>query len=160
MIAHRPGKRKGATALEFAFVAPAMFALILGIFEVGRALMVMHLLSDVARDSARYAAVTEGTNKSTTNIQTYATNRLAGYGITTVNTPVVIVNDSSATDLSTSAGPAQQSGSSNFGKYTNGTEVTVQVQANFSEVTWLPFADFMLGSVVLKGQYTFRRDPL
>jgi Flp pilus assembly protein TadG len=153
------GRRIGAAAVEFAVIAPVMFMLVLGIIEVGRALMVVHLLSDVARESARYAVVTEGSNKTTSNVQTYATNRLANYGITTTNTPVVYVNDSSA-DLSTTTGPSQQSGSSNYGRYSNGTEVTVKVQVQVSEVTWLPYSNYLLGSATLSAQYTLRRDPM
>src|SRR4051794_25542631 len=67
------GRRRGATAVEFAVVAPVMFALVLGIVEVGRAFMVQHLLTDVARDSARYAVVTQGSNKTSDTIKTYAT---------------------------------------------------------------------------------------
>jgi Flp pilus assembly protein TadG len=160
VIAHQVGKRKAATAVEFAVIAPVMFIFILGIIEVGRAFMIAHLLSDVARDSARYAVVTEGTNKTSSTIQTYATNRLSAYGLNTANTPVVYVNDSSSTDLSTTTGPSQQAGAANYGKYTNGTEVTVQVQVNFSEVTWLPFANVIAGSLQLTGQYTLRRDPM
>jgi Flp pilus assembly protein TadG len=152
--------RSGATAVEFAVIAPVIFALVFGIIELGRALMVTHILADVSRDAARYAVVTEGSNQTTSDIQGYAKGRLTAYGISTVQTPVVSVNDSSSTDLSASAGPVQKSGSSNFGKYSNGSEVTVKVQVNFSEVTWLPFADYVAGGAVLSGQYTLRRDPM
>jgi Flp pilus assembly protein TadG len=160
MISRRNRNRPGASIVEFAVIAPVMFVILFGIIEVGRALMVMHLLSEVARESARYAVVTEGSNDSTTNLQTYASGRLSAFGLTTTNTPVVYVNDSSSTDLSAASGPTQQTGSSNFGKYSKGSEVTVQVQVNFSEVTWMPFADFLLGGAKLTGQYTLRRDPL
>jgi Flp pilus assembly protein TadG len=157
----RAGRRRpGATTLEFAVVAPVIFALVFGIIELGRVLMVLHVLSDVARDSARYAVVTEGGSKATSNVQDYVTTRLAAYGISTVKAPVVSVNDNSSTDLSSSTGPAQQTGAANFGKYSNGSEVTVKVQVNFSEVTWLPFADFVASGAVLSGQYTLRRDPM
>jgi Flp pilus assembly protein TadG len=160
LISRRLTKRRGAAAVEFALVAQVMFVLIFGIIEIGRALMVVHLLSDVARDSARYAVVTEGSNKSSDTIKTYASNRMAAYGLSTTIIPVVSVSDSSSTNLSTTTGPSQQTGSSNFGKYTNGTEVTVQVQVNYSDVTWLPFATFLANSSKLTGQYTFRRDPM
>jgi Flp pilus assembly protein TadG len=160
MLVRANGARAGATAVEFAVIAPVIFALVFGIIELGRALMVTHILADVARDASRYAVVTEGANQTSADIQSYATGRLSAYGISTVKTPVVSVNDSSATDLSASVGPAQQTGSSNFGKYSNGSEVTVKVQVNFSEVSWLPFADYVAGGAVLSGQYTLRRDPM
>jgi Flp pilus assembly protein TadG len=160
VISRRKRQRPGASVVEFAVIAPVIFVLLFGIIEVGRALMVMHLLSEVARESARYAVVTEGGNDSTTNIQTYASGRLSAFGLNTANTPAVYVNDSSSTDLSAASGPTQQTGSSNFGKYTKGTEVTVQVQVNFSEVTWMPFANYLTGDAKLTGQYTLRRDPM
>ncbi len=160
MIVRARGRRAGAAALEFAVIAPVLFAIVFGIIELGRALMVQHVLSDVARDCARYAVVTEGSNQASSDIQTRATSRLAYYGITTSKTPTVLVNDSSSTDVSASTGPAQKSGSANFGKFSNGSEVTVKVQVSFSEVSWLPFADFVSGNTVLTGQYTLRRDPM
>lgn len=160
MISRPNRHRPGASVVEFAVIAPVIFVILFGIIEVGRAFMVLHLLSEVARESARYAVVTEGTNDSTTNIQTYAAARLSAFGLNTANTPAVYVNDSNSTDLSAASGPIQQTGASNFGKYTKGTEVTVQVQVNFSEVTWLPFADYLAGNAKLTGQYTLRRDPM
>jgi hypothetical protein len=41
-----------------------------------------------------------------------------------------------------------------------GSEVTVKVQINFAEFTWLPFASYLAGNTTLSGQYTLRRDPL
>jgi len=160
MIVRATTRRAGATAIEFAVVAPVIFTLIFGIIELGRALMIEHLLAEVSRDAARYAVVAEGSNQTTSNIQTYATGRLTAYGITTTNTPIVSVDDNSATDLSTATGPSQKTGSTNFGKYGTGSEITVKVQVKFSEVTWLPFAEFMAGNTTLSGQYTLRRDPM
>jgi Flp pilus assembly protein TadG len=160
MLSRRNRQRPGASVVEFAVIAPVIFVILFGIIEVGRAFMVLHLLSEVARDSARYAVVTEGSNDSTTNIQNYASGRLSAFGLSTTNAPVLYVNDSSSTDLSAATGPSQQTGASNFGKYTKGSEVTVKVQVNFTEVTWLPFAQYLAGDVKLTGQYTLRRDPL
>jgi Flp pilus assembly protein TadG len=152
--------RSGATAVEFAVVGQVLFLLVFGIIELGRALMVLHILSEVARDAARYAIVAEGSYKSSANLQTYVSNRLTVYGVSTANTPIVSINDSSSTDLSTATGPAQKAGASNWGKYSNGTEVTVKVQINFSEFTWLPTARYLDTSITLSGQYTLRRDPM
>jgi Flp pilus assembly protein TadG len=155
-----PARRQGAVAVEFALVASVLFIVVFGLIELGRALMVLHLLSDVARESARYAVVTEGTNKTTATIQAYALNKLTAYGISTSNNPQVSVNDSTGTDLSATTGPSQQTGSSNYGKYSNGSEVSVKVQVNFSDFTWMPFARFLASNVTLSGQYTLRRDPM
>ncbi len=48
-----PAARAGAAAMEFAFVGPVFLFLVLGVVEVGRALMVQHLLTNAARAGAR-----------------------------------------------------------------------------------------------------------
>ncbi len=159
MLSRPPHRRTGAVSVEFAIVSTMLFLMVFGILELGRTLMVLHLLSDVAREGARYAIVTQGGNKTTATIQSYASGRLSAYGIGSSTAPVVYVNDSSGNDLATSSGPSQQTGSSNYGKYSNGSEVTVKVQIKFAEFTWLPFARYLNSSVTLSGQYTLRRDP-
>jgi Flp pilus assembly protein TadG len=60
---HRRDKRcfnrTGAAAVEMAVCAPLLFLLVFGMIDIGRALMVQHLLTNAARDGAR-AAILEG----------------------------------------------------------------------------------------------------
>jgi hypothetical protein len=41
--------RPAASAVEFAFVAPLLFMMVLGVIEVGRGIMVVHLLKVTLR---------------------------------------------------------------------------------------------------------------
>ena len=49
--------RSGTAALEFAFVAPVFFFIVLGTMDLGRAMMISSTIEHVASDGARYAAV-------------------------------------------------------------------------------------------------------
>jgi Flp pilus assembly protein TadG len=132
----RPCKRRGAVTVELAVVAPIVFVVILGIFEIGRGLMVIHLLNNAAQAGCR-AGIIEG--QSTANIKTMVTNTLTSTGIKG-DTVTVQVNDGS-TDASSALA---------------GDEITVKVSVPVSSVTWLPFTQFLTGS--LQGQYTMRRE--
>ena len=50
-------KRRGAAAVEMAFVSILLFMFLFGIFEYCRLLFVMHVASTAGRDAARFAAV-------------------------------------------------------------------------------------------------------
>ena len=66
--------RDGATAVEFAFVAPVLLALLLGVTEIGRAFWNQAALNFVVQEVARCAVVSP-TNKRCDNaadIKTYA----------------------------------------------------------------------------------------
>jgi Flp pilus assembly protein TadG len=129
--------RRGATAVEFAFVGSTVFLIFFGVLELGRALMVSHLLTNAARAGAR-AGVVEGT--STTSIKAVVTSALSGVGISTENISVQ-VNDGS-TDASASKA---------------GDEITVKVTIPASSVSWLPWQRFT-SSTTLSGQYTLQRE--
>ncbi len=129
-------RRAGAAAVEFAVVASAFFVLVFGIVELGRALMVQHLLTNAARQACRYGILP---SKSSAQISQVAINTLTSQGISG-DTVTVQVNDGS-----TDASAAQSR-----------DEITVIVSIPFSKVTWLPFSKYVGGS--LSGQYTLRRE--
>jgi Flp pilus assembly protein TadG len=132
----RPKRRRGTTSLEFAVVAPVLFSVVLGIFEMGRGLMVLHLLTGAARVGCR-AGILEG--KSTADITTVATAYLSNVGING-DTATVLVNDGTA-----NASTAQA-----------GDEITVLVSVPVTTVTWVPGGLFPFGT--LSGQFTMRRE--
>jgi Flp pilus assembly protein TadG len=74
-------RRRAASLIEFAFVAPVFFLILLGIFEYGRFLFTIQLLNNAAREGARYAVVTVAT-ETTSGIQTHVDSYLAGQGAT------------------------------------------------------------------------------
>lgn len=55
-------RRRGATTVEAAFVLPLFLLFIMGIYEYGRYLMVLHVATNAARDGARLAVVRAGTS--------------------------------------------------------------------------------------------------
>ena len=140
MIARRFPRtaRPGASAVEFAIVAPVFFLLVLGIIEIGRACMVTELLTEAARRACRQSVI-EGTSSST--IQQSAVDFLSTVGVNgeSVN---VFVNDVPA-------------GSSNVQSMPAYTEITVVVSVPIANVAWTPIW-FVPGS--LTGQYTMRRE--
>jgi Flp pilus assembly protein TadG len=132
----RPGRRPGAAALEFAVVGAVFFLVVLGIFELGRLLMVQHLLTNAARQGCR-VGVLQG--KSTSQSKAEAVNALTAQGIQG-ETASVEVNDGSA-DASTAK---------------SGDEITVIVTVPARSVTWVPGASYLPAN--LTGRYTLRRE--
>jgi Flp pilus assembly protein TadG len=129
--------RRGATAVEFAVVAPLFFMMILGMIELARGVMVVHQLADVARVGCR-AAVIEG--KSTAGVQARANTYLDGIGIR--NATITVKVNGNTVDASTTQSQ---------------DEVTVVVSAPVSGFTWLPGARYLTGSSVA-GEVTLRRE--
>ena len=68
---HRPTRRRGAAAVEFALVLPVLVILMVGLWEAGRIIQVQQILSNAAREGARVAAQgqTINLNSSPTQIQ-------------------------------------------------------------------------------------------
>ncbi len=50
-------KRRGAVAVEFAMVAPAMLAIVVGLLELSRVFTVQNTLETAAREGARFASL-------------------------------------------------------------------------------------------------------
>jgi Flp pilus assembly protein TadG len=129
-------RRWAATSVEFAFVAPVFFLVVLGLIELGRGLMVKHLLANAARQGCRVGII-EG--KSNADINAAVTGVLAPLGIAS-DTVTVDVNDVP-------------------GDAINGTafnELTVIVSVPVSAVTWVPGGTYLSGS--LSAQYTLRKE--
>jgi Flp pilus assembly protein TadG len=131
-------RRRGASLVEFAFVAPILFVMVLAMIELGRACMVKELLTEAARQACRQS-VLEGTSAST--VQDTATTYLTNVGING-ETAAVMVND-------------QPIGSTNLATVPAYTEITVVVSVPASSVTWAP--SLFVGGTI-SGQYTMRRE--
>lgn len=134
------GGRRGASIVEFAFVAPVMFLIVFGIIELGRALMVVELVTGAARAGARTGILP---GKISSDVATTANNYLNAVGIAN-NAVTISVNNvviGQGTDPLTGATP--------------GSEVTVKVVASATQVTWMPAAIFPTGN--LAGQFSMRR---
>jgi Flp pilus assembly protein TadG len=129
-------RRRAASTVEFALVAPIFFVVVLGLIEVGRGIMVVHLLNNAARAGCRAGAI-EG--RSNSDISAAVTNSLSTQGIT-AEAVTVQVNDGTA---DASAAQPQD-------------EITVKVSIPVGNITWVPGGSYLRGS--LSGQYTLRRE--
>jgi Flp pilus assembly protein TadG len=113
--------RAGTTAVEFAVVAPLLFAVVLGLVEFGRAIMVQQTLVSAARESCR-VAVLAGTTKQ--DVINRATSSLNAAGISNFTITMNPDPPSSASE---------------------GTPVTITLQVSFNNVTWLPVPIYLNG---------------
>ena len=118
--AKRNRKRRGVAAVEFAMVAPVFFLLVIGIVEIGRAMMVQQVLINASRVGARRAVTLSSTEQAVIDI---VTDYAAGVGVDGVS---VAVSPNPATAAS-------------------GTAITVGVQIDYGQVSWLPAPWFMGG---------------
>ena len=114
------GARRGVAAVEFAFVAPLFFLLILASVEIGRAMMVQQILVNASRVGAR-RAITLSSNEQA--VIDAVTEYSEGVGIEGVA-------------VSVSPNPATAAA---------GAAITVDVEIDYSEVSWLPSPWFMGG---------------
>jgi Flp pilus assembly protein TadG len=118
--------------VEFAVVAPVFFMLLIGMIEVGRAVMVQQVLINASRVGARQAVMLSATDSS---VVTAVTEYAAGVGIPGVTVTV-------------SPNPATASA---------GTAITVGAAINFSNVSWLP-APWFMGGTTLSSSSVMRKE--
>jgi len=133
--------RRGATVVEFAFVAPLIFLFVFASIEFGRAFMAIHSLEGAASDGCR-AAVVAGAD--TADVNTAVTAALQGAGISgyTVNV------SSDGSPLTSSA---------QFGSVEQWAAITVTVSVPYSSVSWLPIPGY-LPSFTLQSTATLPRE--
>jgi len=116
----RSPRRRGVAAVEFAIVAPLFFLLIIGIIEIGRAMMVQQVLINASRVGARRAITLSSSEQAVTDAVTEYAN---GVGISGLSVEV-------------SPDPAAAAA---------GQAITVDVEIDFQEVSWMPAPWFMGG---------------
>ena len=131
----RPALRLGAATVEFACVAAVFFLLVLGIIEIGRGIMVKHLMLAAARQGCRVGILPGNGNAE---IASAVQGALTPLGIT-AESITVQVNDGS--------GDAQNANS--------GDEVTVLVSVPVSAITWVPGMRYLGGNIA--SQYSLRK---
>lgn len=127
----RRNKRKGATLVEFAIVAPVLFLLIFGLFEMGRVVMVEQLMTNAAREGARRGILESSTNAGVQQtVEDYLTSVSISDATVTV-TPA---------DLNTVG---------------FGDPVVVKVSVPFEKVSWIP-TPWIFSGLTLSGQSSMR----
>jgi len=107
--------RRGAAMVEFAVVAPVFLVMVIGILELGRAIVVQQLLTNASREGARIGGYDTTTTKST--VTSAVNSYLSNVGISGATTTV------SPNDLSSAK---------------DGDSVSVTVSIPFSTVSYLP----------------------
>jgi Flp pilus assembly protein TadG len=90
-ISRRRRGERGESLVEFAFASVIFFAIVFGALEFGNAIWNYNLISDLAQEGARYAAVhglNSGSPANTAAVDTFVQGRASGMltGIT-VSTP-------------------------------------------------------------------------
>jgi Flp pilus assembly protein TadG len=121
--------------VEFAIVAPIFLTLIAGTIEVGRAIVVVQLLTNASREGARVGGYS--TTTSTSTVTAAVNSYLSGVGI------------SGATTTVTPSPPSQAA---------SGSQVSVVVSIPYDSVSWLPSA-FFLGGQTLSATSVMCREP-
>jgi Flp pilus assembly protein TadG len=125
----RRNDRRGTSAVEFAFIAPLFFMLVIGMIEFGRAMMVQQILTNAARQGARIATL-DSTNGSSNPAPTSIVT-------SEVNDVLAAANISGATTTISPALPA-----------TAGTDISVTVTVPYMSVTWVPSPWFLSGATL------------
>ena len=117
--------RRGASAVEMAFIAPVFLSLIMGTIESSRLGMVAQLLTTAAREGCRVAVVHGMTE---TDVQNRVNAVLSGSGIS-----VGTVTPTCPSPYSWDSSPS-------------GTAITVSLSVPYSQVSWLPTSFFFQGA--------------
>jgi Flp pilus assembly protein TadG len=127
-----PGQRSGAAIIEFALVVPFLCLILMGMFELGRAMMVKNTLSDAARKACR-TGIKRDKGNTDINAQAMDVMKDNGYDLSKFNPPAIgsitiTVTDPNGTVLADSLDAP------------SGSVVSVQVSIPVSSTTWVtPF---------------------
>jgi Flp pilus assembly protein TadG len=133
----RRSNRRGASAVEFAIVAPVFFLLIFGMIEYGRLVMVQQILTNAAREGARRAVLQDATSAAVVSTVRNYLNRASING----NSPNLVITVSPAPE---SAQPSDET-------------ISVSLRLPYREVSWLP-SPFFLGSTYMNAMSVMRRE--
>ncbi len=136
-IAAANSKRRGAAVVEFAVVSPLLVLLLLGMIEVGRAMMIGEVTAGAARVGARAAVITGATN---TGIANTVSSYLQAGGVRGAAT-TISVNGAAGVDLSAAK---------------TGDAIQVTVQAPMEANSWVSSTFF--DSKCISGTATFVKE--
>lgn len=129
---NRVARRCGVAAVEFAIVAPVFFLLVIGMIELGRAMMVQQVLINASRVGARQA-VTAGA--TTTAVQSAVKDYASGVAVPGVS-------------VSVTPDPALAK---------SGDTMTVTTSVNYNNVSWL-HSPWFLGGKTLTSSSKMRKE--
>jgi Flp pilus assembly protein TadG len=173
---HSIKQRRAAHLVEFAFVVPIFLLFIFGILEYSRYVMTLQVMTNAAREGARYAVVTtnDANTSPTQDVQNWVLNYMAGQNVqlsgpagapfnalanimvytadSTNVQPVYLNNNSSGTLLANASVPVNSSG-------TDVAWANVTYDSNGNPEPWLvaPYTNAGFNqtiAVVICGTYT------
>jgi len=136
----RSRNRKGAATVEFAFVAPLLFALIFGMVECSRGMMVWHATTGAARAGARLGIIP---TSSSADVQEAARAFLTASGIDAQNARVSVLLDGEVGDPSAA---------------TRGQMVQVDVAIDYADVSFVGNANFFTDDAEITGSCIMRTE--
>jgi Flp pilus assembly protein TadG len=136
----RDNRRRGAAAVETAFVMLPMLMLVFGIFEYSRLLMDQNLLNNAAREGCRYALVNNTSATINTDVQSVVTSRMAG-------------EDSHFSGFNVAVSGTHQGVSTPVNNLIPGDMITVTVTGNYQFMNIIPMVP-MPSSVSLSSAVT------
>jgi len=116
--------RRGTVAAEFALLAPFLFSVMIGMYELSRGMMVREVLSDAARRGCRTGALPA---RSNSDVMADVNDVLTSNGITASKATTTIKVDDVTYD-----GTAK-----NIRDAQAGQKISVQVSIPLSEVYWI-----------------------
>jgi Flp pilus assembly protein TadG len=131
-------RRRGATAVEMAVVAPVFFLLVFGLVEFGRMVMVKQALAEAARAGCRKAVLA-------TTIE-----RADAESVVRENMQPFMAEAADADACRVTISPAE------FSEVDRGTEITTTVEVDCSDVSWISLR--YMEHEVLRGQATMKRE--
>lgn len=79
MLVRRPSRRRGVTLVEAALLLTIFLMFLFGVFEYARYLLVLHTITNAARDGARYAVI----SSANPNANTFTQDTTTGDGYST-----------------------------------------------------------------------------
>ncbi len=116
----RKAARSGVAAVEFALVVPVFLLFVFGLIEFGRMMMVQQALTNAAREGCRTAIL--ATTTSSSDVESAVRDYLLS----------VTSNASNAAKVHVTV-PAISAATA------SGTDLTVAVDVNYTDVSWVPF---------------------
>jgi Flp pilus assembly protein TadG len=147
---HEKGRERGATLVEFAFLAPVLVLLIFGIVEFGRLGFAFTEVWTAAREGARYATTVGDSNGDSTpnfvdcdGIRDAARGRMALGSLADSEIDIVYLAPNGATLASCQASPDPQ----DAGTISTGTRIRVTTEGTFNAI--VPILSAFLDGVTL-----------
>jgi Flp pilus assembly protein TadG len=128
--------RSGVAAVEFALVAPIFFLLVFGLIEFGRMMMVQQALTNAAREGTRVAIL--ATTKDGAAVEARMRDYLES----------VLANAAS--------GDVRMTVPGNLGTVTSGATLTVSVEVDYMDVSWVPIGYLGLNPTIAASQIGIR----